>query len=274
MNRLVVILLSSIICYFLYFPFFKNFQTSKPAIEKLGYIPDNSLFRASLGEFKWFVGYYITFNALTYYGGKVLALERGNKEDIEYQSLLKTLKSSAMINPYYEDTYHLIQAVFPWEKGMTKETNEVLEYVKKYRYWDYRIPLYLGFNYGFFLKDYERAAQYFQEAAKKSGNYIFASISAKYLVEAGEEDFALSFLEEMFNEAKDEGLKTHYLLRIETIKIIKKLNEAVNIYKERFGKNPKDIKDLVDGEVISKIPAHPRGGKFYIDKDGKVKSSN
>ncbi len=273
MKKLYLLLVFSLSLYCLYFPLYKGFQQKMPALEKVGYIPDNPFFRAFLGEFRWFSGYLITFNAMTYYGGKMIAMKRGESEDIEYQNLFKVLKNSAMINPYLEDTYNLLEAIFPWEKGMTRETNEVLEHIKTFRYWDFRIPVYLGFNHAMFLKDYEKAAIYFQEAAKKSGNYIFASISAKYLAEVGEEDFAINFLEEMYKEAKDEGLKRHYLVRIETMKILKTLNEAVNFFEDRFSRKPQSLNELVAAGILKKIPAHPRGGNFYIDKEGKVKSS-
>ncbi len=273
MKKLYFLFFSSLIIYCMYFPVYKGFQQKTPSMEKLGYYPDSPLFRAFLGEFRWLSGYLVTFNAMTYYGGKMIALKRGETEDIEYQNLFKVLKGSAMTNPYLEDTYNLIEAIFPWEKGMIKETNEILEYISKYRHWDYRLPLYLGFNYAMFLKNYERAALYFQEAAKKSGNYLFASISAKYLAEVGEEDFAISFLEEMYNEAKDEGLKRHYLVRIETLKILKELNRSIQFFESRFNRKPTTLNDLVSAGILRKIPPHPRGGYFFIDKNGKAKSS-
>lgn len=273
MKKFYIILVLSFFCYASFYPFFKEHQLKRPAKEKLGYIPDSELFRVTLGEFRWFAGYFITFNAMSYYGGKIVNIKKGFEEDIEYENLFKTLKNAIYLNPYWETNYYFLQAVFPWEKGMINEVNELLLYVKKYRKWDFRIPVFLGYNHALFLKNYEKAALYFKEAARLSGNYLFAAISAKYLMESGEENIALSFLEEMYKEAKDEGMKRHYLIRIETIKLVKELNKAVELYKERFGKTPKDLTELVKVGVVTKIPTHPRGGRFFIDNKGRVKSS-
>lgn len=273
MKKLYIILVLSLCCHITFYPFFHGYLLKRPLKERLGYIPDSDFFRASLGEFRWSAGYFITLKAMSYYGGKVINIKKDVEEDIEYENLFKTLKNAIYLNPYSETSYYFAQALFPWEKGMVKDVNELLLYVKKYRKWDFRIPLFLGYNHAFFLKDYGKAALYFQEAAKLSGNYLFASLSAKYLMEQNEEDLALSFLEEMYKEAKDEVMKKHYLLRIETVKLVKELNMAVHIYRERFGKNPKNLTELVSAGIIRKVPPHPRGGKFFIDEKGRVKSS-
>lgn len=273
MKRIYVVLILSILFYLPIASYFQKYQHKRPAKEKLGYIPNNVFFRASLGEFRWLAGYFITFNAMSYYGGKLINIEKDVEEDLEYENLFMTLKNAIYLNPYYETTYYFLEAVFALEKGMINDVNELLLYVKNFRKWDYKLLIFLGYNYALFLKDYEKAALSFQEAAKLSGDYLFASISSKYLLETGEEDLALSFLQEMYKEAKDEGLKKHYLLRIETVKIVKELNKAVEIYRESLGHNPKDLKALITAGIIKRIPPNPRGGQFYIDKNGRVKST-
>jgi hypothetical protein len=53
-----------------------------------------------------------------------------------------------------------------------------------------------------------------------------------------------------------------------------KIETAVNKYKEKFGILPKTLKDLVQNNLLKEIPKDPYGGVYYIDKDGKVRTTS
>ncbi len=60
------------------------------------------------------------------------------------------------------DAYYFAQAVLVWDVGQVRLANELLEYGMRYRTWDYLLPFFAGFNYSYFLKDNEKAAQYYR----------------------------------------------------------------------------------------------------------------
>ncbi|HDD44066.1 MAG TPA: hypothetical protein ENG63_04295 [Candidatus Desulfofervidus auxilii] len=269
-----VIFIISLLLLITFMPYFVKNMKERPIYEKLGFLPRGKFYKTVIGEFRWFLGEYFTFKAITYYGTKVGRMLKGEEVDVEYFNLYKTIETAVLLNPYHEDAYYFAQAAFVWDIGRVKEVNSLLEYVFKYRKWDFQIPFFLGFNYSYFFKDYKKAAEYFKKAAELSGIPFFATLSARYFYESGHIELGIMFLEYMIKNTRKENIKKFYQKRLIALKAIYLLKKAVNKYKKTFGHLPSNLNDLVKKGIIEKLPEDPYGGKFYLDKTGKIRTTS
>lgn len=274
MKKIYLIFTVFLVVFVLFFPKFSQNMGQRSGLEKLGYTPQGELYKAVLGEFRWFMGDYLTFKSIIYYGGKINELRQRKYKEVEFYNLYRTIETSIILNPYHEDSYYFAQAAFTWDIGRIKEVNALLKYVMKYRTWDYRVPFFLGFNYSYFMKDYEEAAKHFRKAAEISGSPLFTKLASRYFYEGGETELGIVFLKYMYENARKEAIKESYKLRLEALEKIKMLEDAVSEYKKRFNILPERLDQLVENGFIDKIPQDPYGGKFYIDKKGKIRTTS
>ncbi|WP_273266933.1 hypothetical protein [Flexistipes sinusarabici] len=274
MKKIYLIFIVFLMIFALFLPEFKQNMNQRSGLEKLGYTPQGELYKSVLGEFRWFMGDYLTFKSIIYYGGKINELRQRKYKEVEFYNLFRTIETSIILNPYHEDSYYFAQAAFVWDIGRVKEVNALLKYVMKYRTWDYRIPFFLGFNYSYFMKDYEKAAKYFRKAAKISGSLLFTKLAARYFYEGGETELGIVFLKFMYENARKEAVKESYKLRLEALKKIKMLEDGVSEYKNRFNSLPENLDQLVEKGILDKIPQDPYGGEFYINENGKIRTTS
>ncbi|MDQ7031443.1 MAG: hypothetical protein Q9M37_01820 [Desulfonauticus sp.] len=246
----------------------------RPLFEKLGYTPHGEFFKDVLGEFKWFMGDYLSFKAIIYYGGKVDKIKQRKFKEVEFYNLYKTIETSIILNPYNEDAYYFAQAIFTWDLGKIREVNRLLKYAMKYRVWDFKIPFFLGFNYAYFLKDYKNAAYYYKRASQISKSPLFTSLASRYFYEGGHTELAISYLKTMIKITRNKNIKKFYQTRLNALISIFKVEKALKKYFDKFHVLPKDISELVQKGFLEAIPQDPYGGTFYIDKNGKVRTTS
>ncbi|BAI80740.1 conserved hypothetical protein [Deferribacter desulfuricans SSM1] len=270
----IFVFILSIVLLVIYTPYFKKDMQNRPLFEKLGYTPQGKFYKAILGEYRWFMGEYLSFKAIIYYGGKVEKVQQRRYNEVEYYNLYRTIETSILLNPYNEDAYYFAQAAFTWDIGRVNEVNRLLEYVMKYRTWDFKIPFFIGFNYAYFLKDYKKAAKYYKKASEISKSPLFTKLAARYFYEGGETELGIAYLKTMIKITRKESIRKSYEIRLRALEAIYQIEQAVKNYEKKFGKKPKTIEDLVKSQVLKKIPVDPYGGKFYLDKDGKVRTTS
>lgn len=270
----ILVFLGSLLCFFLVMPLFIKDMNRRPIYEKLGYVPTGKIIKMIAGEFRWFIGEYYTFKAITYYGDVKQKAISGKDVDIEYYNLYKTIETAVILNPYHEDAYYFAQAVFTWDVGRIIEVNALLKYVFRFRKWDFKIPFFLGFNYSYFLKQYDKAATYYKEAAQLSGNPFFASLAARYFYESGQTELGIIFLEYMIRGIRNSSIRHIYEKRLKALQAIYVIEKAVQKYQKKFRTLPSSVKDLVIKGILKELPKDPYGGRFYISKNGKVKTTS
>ncbi len=274
MKKLLLVFIVTLAAMIVFLPRFADEVKNRPIYGKLGYVPKGKIYKAIAGEFRWFLGEYYTFKSITYFGTKVKSVIEGRSRDVEYYNLYKTVETAVILNPYHEDAYYFAQAVFTWGLGRVREVNRILEYVFKYRSWDFQIPFFLGFNYGYFLKDYNKAAEYFKIAAELSNVPFYATLSARYFYESGRTELGIVFLEEIISKTRNESIRKLYERRLKALKAIYFLEQAVSKFRDKFGKSPENINDLLSSGIVDHIPEDPYGGKFYLDEKGKVRTTS
>ncbi len=274
MKRFFLFIFIIFILLIFFLPEFSKNMQNRSRTTKLGYTPQGNLFKAVLGEYRWFVGDYLAFKSIIYYGSQIENLNKHNFKEIEFYNLYRTVETSVLLNPYHEDSYYFAQAAFTWDIGRIKEVNSLLKYVANYRKWDHRIPFFLGFNYSYFLKDYKKAAYYFKQAAELSGSPLFSKLASRYFYESGDIELGIMFLEYMYNSTRREDIRRSYKLRLDALKAINRLQKQVDEFRKDYKRYPEGLKELVEKRYISRIPDDPYGGTFYLDENGRVRTSS
>lgn len=253
---------------------FTGYMRNKPFVEKLGYLPQPEVLKFVAADQKVFLADSLVMKSLFYYGS--LVEKGGTKFYIppDYFSLYKTIEAALKLDPYNMDAYYFAQAVMVWDAQRIKEANALLEYGLKYRTWDYQLPFFIGFNYAYFLKDYENAARYYQKAADLSGDPTLARLAGRYMYESGRTDLALAYLVAMEKSARSAAIKKEFQVRIAAFREVKRVEEAITGYKTDYGIPPATIAELLREGYLKAPPVDPYGGQFFIDENGQVRSTS
>lgn len=137
---------------------------------------------------------------------------------------------------------------------------------------------YLGFNYFYYLQEFDAAAEYISKAAVQPGapDFLPPLVAALY-AESKRTDMAIDFLKNLKETTKDEDAKKDIDERIKMAEVTRDaqfLEDAIERFKKRYNKMPAALADLTKKGIIDNIPDEPNGGYYYIDKEkGEVKSS-
>ena len=241
--------------------------------EGIGLVMPSQVAQIVALEFKGLFADIIFSKAMTYYGGKLIRGEKATEE--EWDWIYRNMDTATDLDPYFLDPYYFGATNLAWGTNKVKEANLLLEKAFRYRDWDWTIPFYLGFNYFYFLQDNEKAAFYLMEASKKQGSgTLLPTLAARLAYQGKKTENAIIFLQEILNKTDDETVKKAYEKRLNALKGILFLERAVAAYRERFKKQPTNVDELIAKGILSEIPQDPYGGKFYLHKDGSIKTTS
>ncbi len=245
----------------------------RPLVKEEKIFLPESFMKIFSGEFKGVIADFLIINLSSYYGGIILEKKEAIQKEFDY--MYRVLKIASSLDPYYFDIYYFTQSILAWDARMPDKAIEILKVGSEKRENDWLLPFWIGFNYYYFLNDRKRAAFYFREASKRpNASDLVASMSIIADYEGGETEMAILFLEDMIKRTDDEHKRGKFLIRLDALKKIRYLEQAVENYKRKFGMVPKDLNQLVSENIISQIPDDPYGGKFYIDEQGGVKTTS
>jgi len=243
---------------------------------KIGYVPEAKVLKFITADHRYAVAEWTVLKVLFYFGALI---QHATGQSLfalppDYPGMFKILQTSLRIQPYNADAYYFVQAAYTWEIGRYREVNNMLEYGMKYRTWDSQLPFFAGFNAAYFLKDYKKAAEHMKRAAEIAKEQHFATLAARYFYEAGETDFAILFIDAMKKSAKNSNERKMYDFRRKALVAIKAIESALQKYQGRFNRPAESLEQLVSAGFITAVPKDPYGGKFYLDGEGKVRTTS
>ncbi len=237
-------------------------------VSEFGQLPINGIQAASL-EFKGVVSDYLFFKTITYMGLKLAEDEKPTTED--WDTIHEMLVKATDLDPRFWDPYVFAEMMLVWNAGRIDEANALLEKAIQSRPDDYRPCYYIGFNYLYFEKNAEKAAPYLREAAKRPNapTYI-RGLASRVSIYAGELGVGIIFLEDLIHETQNPKTLAYFKKRLTAMKMMFDLEKKVREYKEKYGKTPESLDELVTTGFIQKLPTDPYGGKFVLLKNGHV----
>lgn len=253
---------------------FAAFMAERPVEVKLGYLPHPQILKVLVADQRLAFAEAAVIKVLFYFGTLIDKFQQNLIIRPEYLNMYRTLETAAQLDPYNVDSYYFAQAAFTWELGRVRDVNALLEVGLQRRTWDYWLPFYVGFNNAYFLKDYAAAARYMQLAAERSGDPLFTKLAARYFYESKQTDLGLTFLDAMIAQAKDKAVKETYRIRRDALLAIAQIEEALSRFRTASGRHPGTLQELMSAGFLDAIPADPYGGTFFIDEDGRVRSTS
>lgn len=273
MKKLVPIAALLVLYLLLIIPF-TSYMRDKPFAEKLGFIPRPEVLKIIAADQKIVVADSLVMKVLFYFGS--LVEKSSTKIDIppDYFGIYKTIETTVKLDPYNMDAYYFSQAVLVWDVQRYREVNKLLEYGMKYRDWDFMLPFFAGFNYAYFLKDYQRSAYFYKRAGDLSGEPLYANLAGRYMYEARQTDLAIAYLTTMEKSAKNQTIKRTFRTRIKALKEVKRVEQALTRYRAEMAGGEVKVEDLVRRGFLQPPPVDPYGGQFYLTPDGRVRSTS
>jgi tetratricopeptide (TPR) repeat protein len=255
-------------------PTFTGYMKMKPYAEKLGLIPRAEFLKAITADQKQLVASAVVARVILYFGS--LMQKQGAQITVpaDYPAMSRAIHASLKLDPYNMDCYYFAQAILVWDVKQYKLANDLLEEGMKYRTWDWYLPFFAGFNYGFFLKDYAKAAQMYQRAGELSGNPLFNSLAGRYLQQSGQTQLAIAYLSTMEKGARDPAIRKAFHIRLQAFRGAYLIEQARDRFKAEHGAPPARVEDLVGAGYLKELPVDPYGGTFYFEPDGSVNTTS
>lgn len=246
-------------------------RDARPPQARLGYFPPAPVIKSLTADHYQFMSQVISLQCLFYFG----TLVELRTQMPDWWRIYRAVYTATRLDPYNMDAYYFAQAVLTWETGMIDQTLELLKFGFAHRTWDWYLPFYISFNYAFFLKDYEKAGKYLAKAAElKPEVEWYATLAARYYYEGGSTALALAYLQEMIPAARNEAIKKRLVTRAKAFERVLQIEQAVATFKERFQADPENLERLVNAGLLQRIPDDPYGGTFYLDKQGRVRTTS
>jgi tetratricopeptide (TPR) repeat protein len=275
LQRPLLLLLVGIICYGALLGPFTAYMKHKPVEEKLGYVPSVNLLRYVCADQKEFVGAALLMKIMMYFGG-LMDKQDPNviAERPDYLGMSNMIHSALKLDPYNMDGYYFAQSFLTWEVKQYAIANKLLDYGMKYRTWDWYLPFFAGFNHAYFLKDFKKAAEYYQRAGELSGEPLYFSLAGRYMQESGQTDLAIVYLSMLEKGEKNQAVKKNYQIRLAAFKEVRRIELARDQYVKTGGALPVTVDALLRSGLLTPPPADPYGGQFFIEANEKVATTS
>ena len=114
------------------------------------------------------------------------------------------------------------------------------------------------------------------EAARLPGSPAYlAGLASRMLSEERKPETAMAMLETIARQENDPVRRAMLERRIREITVerdLQVLERAVERYREKTGIVPEELADLVREGLLAAVPAEPNGGRYLLERGGKVRS--
>lgn len=191
----------------------------------------------------------------------------------EFAILAKVQEDVSWLNPGHEDNYYIAAAVLPWH-GQFDAGQRILARATKARRYDYQPAFYYGFNLLHFKADAAGASAWMREAAEhlpEGDNRIqMQNLAAIWMDKAQDLGLAIRVVEAMARQTKRRDFQRYLEIRVTRLRALQSLRGAEAVYRQRFGRPPATLQDILDAGIIASVPQDPFGFGFEIDRLGHV----
>lgn len=232
-----------------------------------------SLARLVSGEFKGVLADLMTIDAFSALG-IYLSDPDLKMRDVPFESwqiIDEMLKTSQNLDPFFLDNYQIYQGMFAWHVDV-QQTIDFLKVGVDKRFWDYTLPAHIGFDYFYFLGDKLKAIDYFKLTYERSeGNFTYATLSAKFLQQSGKTELAIAYLEDTLKSLRHSGqVRISMEMRLEALRGVFSIEQAVIQYKNRFSSKPPYLHDLIFMGFLREMPNNPYKVPYCFNNEGNI----
>jgi tetratricopeptide (TPR) repeat protein len=133
--------------------------------------------------------------------------------------------------------------------------------------WEYYMDI--GFIYYWWVKDFERAAEWFDKAADVPGSsWWLRSLAANTLAAGGSRESSRMLWTEMYTSADTEWIRNEATRRLTQLRALDDIDQLVGAargFLERAGRPPSSWRELIDAGLLSGVPLDPTGRPYELD---------
>lgn len=131
----------------------------------------------------------------------------------------------------------------------------------------------LGFLYYWRSRDYPEAAATYLAGSKVKGAPPFMKLMAARIAEnGGSIETSRLIFSELYESTKDPNVRKEVLKQLRSLKAQEDemhLDDLIEQYRKRLGRNPVSMKDLVTAGLLRGFPVDPLGFPYVIGADGE-----
>jgi hypothetical protein len=139
---------------------------------------------------------------------------------------------------------------------------------------DWQLYSDLGFLYYWRLKDYPNATRAYLEGSKNPKAPVWLKLmGARVAQKGGSIETSRMIWTELYQSSTDPNVRKWAVTKLNGLAALEDeihLNELLDEYHKRFGRDASSISELNDAKLLSGIPADPAGYPYIIGEDGKA----
>lgn len=226
------------------------------------YLPQAQSIKAVTLGFDNFVSDVLWFNTLNYFGA-----QREQKKGLDWLGHMCDLVTS--LDQHALPVYEFCGALLAWVANEPDKSNEILLRGAQALPTAWRLRYLRGFNYWYFIQNYDQASNELKLAAEVPGAPPFlASLASRLLSSHEDPATAVAFLKDLLKNTTNSDARTALLEQLRRGQLsldLHKLRKAVDYYRTQNGSNPTSAQDLVTKGIIRDLPRDPFGGEYIID---------
>lgn len=217
-----------------------------------------------------------------YWLAAIQATGRAKTEE-EYRDIADYAQLITDLDPDFGYVYRFAGVVVPFNHGRetwtnTRESTAILEKgVARFPKWVLLRTL-LAYNLSVFQKEYVRAAQLLEETAQLPGAPPYLPwLATRLYAQGGSFEAASAFADQFAARAEDSETRAAFEHRKKEIaleRILQTTDRAVAAFRERNGRLPKDLKELLVSGELPAFPKDPLEGEIYLGADGRTYSTS
>ncbi|MFQ6036979.1 MAG: tetratricopeptide repeat protein [Candidatus Aminicenantales bacterium] len=227
------------------------------------YVPSGKYLKLATFGFSGLIADLVYIWAIQYYSDYRVA--------DRYDHLDHIFSVIAELDPRYLDPYEMGAIIAVYEAKnpylALKILNRGLE--KNPDQWIF--PYQAGHYAQMILRDHDLARQYYKktmgiEGAPPIARRLYADASFKGM----DYETAWKIWLEVYETAEDERIRkiaSNHLYQVKSAIDTKNLNQAIQTYRAKYGKNPEDLSQLVASGIITAVPKDYDGNPYLYNRD-------
>lgn len=200
----------------------------------------------------------------------------------EYRDTYDWAQMVAALDPRFRPVYVFVGVPLPVKLRDGRWVN-VDESIQLLRMGAERFPdhvfvrLVLAYHLAEMKHDYLGAAKALEEAARLPGAPDYAArLATRMYAQAGRFDAAEAFASTLAESAEDPETRAAFeqrLKELELERVLQAVDAAARAFREREGRVPRDVGELVAARLLPRIPEDPLGGDIRLGPDGLAQST-
>jgi tetratricopeptide (TPR) repeat protein len=206
---------------------------------------------------------------IQYYGRR----DEADRRPVRYKNLAALLDLTSALDPDMVDVYRA-GSVFlaepdPSGAGQPDEAVKLLDRGIEHHPQDWRLMMDKGFIYFWYVRDFKRAGDIWLSASRLSAApHWMEALAAMALSRGGDVETAKLLWQHQLEQSDREDVKENarnHLFSLEVAEARWTLEFFIERYREKHGRLPEELEDLVRAGFLRQVPKDPSGAAYAYE---------